>query len=218
MNGLFHWSNLKNNYWKLTIVFILSLLLAPTSFADSPIISAKVKNKTDSNEYVEAHAENGFMRIDSFYYNEEVPPLIDAIFDNQEENYLIEVKIGSEMERNIVLEQRTITTVWLHHEGSTMPTGVVKESKWKPMKKLDVDQYQLNKLEILYPKNPLKKIVRDDELEDRWKDIARQCLKDKSADCYSLNYVEHIEIRVMLRGKIKSRELEKIIIEQGYGC
>lgn len=199
-------------------LFILSLFLAPLSSANSLDITAKIKSKYNSDEYVDAHKEEGFMRIDPFYYNEEVPPLIDAIFDNKEEDYLIEVKVDSEVKNNIVLEQRTVTTAWLHHEGPTMPTGVSSASKWKPMKKLDNGQYQLNNVEIIYPKNTLKKIIADDKLEDHWKDIARQCLKEKSTDCYSLNYVEHLEIRVIQKGRMKSKKLEKIIIEQGYGC
>lgn len=201
---------------------MMFILLSGSAFADSFVVSAKVKNIADQSIYAEASSNGEFLDIDPFVLEGDAWLMNQKIFEGAEEEHLIEIQTNPKISDGIVVEQRTLTRAWLHDggEGKTMPTGVFQVSKWRPMKELAAGQYQLKKLHVQYPKNALKKIIgfKDDNLDEHWKNFARQCIQEKSSDCEALDYVEEIEIRVMRKENKKFKEVEKIRISEAYGC
>lgn len=205
--------------YSLVMMFIF---LSGSVFADSIVVSAKVKNIADQSIYAKASSNGEFLDVDPFVLEGDAWLMNQKIFEGGEEDHFVEIQTSPKVSDGIVVEQRTLTRAWLHDggEGKTMPTGVYQVSKWKPMKELGAGQYQLRKLDTQYPKNTLRKIIKakDDNLDDHWKSFARQCIREKSSDCEALDYVEEIEIRVMIKENKKLKEVEKIRISEPYGC
>lgn len=204
---------------QLFLAIILAFLCSH-ALANPVILSARVKAISNENIYAEASRNGEFMDVDPFVLEGEAWSMIQAIFEGNEESHVLQIRIDPEFATSVKLEQRTLNRAWLHEEGKTKPTNVFQVSKWKPMKEIVAGQYQLGKLDIEYPKNTLKKIIEieDDELDEYWKNLARQCIKEKPSDCQVLDYVEEIEIRVLIEENKKFTEVEKIRIDKPYGC
>lgn len=202
------------------LLAIILAFLCTHALANTVILSARVKAISNENIYAEASRNGEFMDVDPFILEGEAWLMIQAIFEGNEESHVLQIRINPEFATAVKLEQRTLTRAWLYEEGKTKPTSVFQVSKWKPMKELGTGQYQLGKLDIQYPKNTLEKIIEieDDELDEYWKNLARQCIKEKSSDCEALDYVEEIEIRVLIEENKKFTEVEKIRLDRPYGC
>lgn len=149
--------------------------------------------------------------------NVEIISFINDLFEN-EEDYLLEIDPKNVI-GEIIVEQRTITSIHLSDGGPTTSTNVQEYSEWVQLEEFAAFQYRLNRLMKISPKNVVDRILQDESLDERWKTVAKSCPQDEQSLGYSAcDEVYQLEFRVFMKSFTHKKKIGEIHIETPYGC